>query len=899
MSLGISIGLRLRSTTARFNNIVPLYTPAISAPIPTGTTTIVSTAAEFNTVYQASSSGDMILLADGDYDAATALPNGWNKAGVIVKAQNRGAYYYDYLGTGFGTHWALFERKAWIVYGSMAWNTNCFKITTSIGGIIDIGFRLGTGLWPADNASFSTTLGAAGAVGWPFISITSTAGDPKLFYCEFKVGYGNNCDPIDPSVKYIDSNSPNPYTVSAVPNAVGGEGYWTTAGGPMTGWGDATWLNYNRLLNCPYAVRKESVSSLTSLTLYGNYVHDISRGFSGCTSHSGPTIIQHNVMERVTQDFLTVSASASDLPSSIIVQQNIFIDPVANAYDSGNPHSDTNQVYISAPTVYPAYLRNIESNNNFLFSHTNCRGQAQFNFMQLSADHYNSTTGLVYGRGVKMRNNFAAMSGTSVAGTFGVSSGYIRNNMAFHPIGQVNSSALAHMTLDSRSGTNGTTFPLAKSGYMNNIFEGNIGTTGVGAQLYKKNNAFIGLRESRTIADSTIFSGSFASYPNSPSEMYNASKRSGSYATMGPQYSSLSDMILGTIDWTGEPPLVSWPNVGASTSGILTASGLSEVYGGDLGDIISMVPGVGLEWQTLLLDGTTVIQPWTTGSGTAAVGQCYMQVRATSPSAGNGQSFNYTFGGQTFTWAIATAPTIQYPRATLDGIVSVAQPAKLAIGSDSKTAFVYLQFVLDPAHASSKGLVGQVSGTTDISITITTAKRILYTIKDATGTTTLLAYTTSTVLATGVTIRAWAQIDMNQDTINGAMTVFIDNGTGTAVSDSPFSGSGYVQNSLIGFSHSLKRRVGPVLIGSLDAYWVKSNVLLDPSDIILQSAFNRQNIGTDGSGPTGSQPEIFLVGYDGLLNSIGTTTSTDSNLGTIVMSKLAGTWVTTNGEVWP
>lgn len=876
------------------------YDPAVTMPTPTGATVIATSAADFNTKYQAASSGDMVLVADGTYDGAVALPSGWNKAGVIVRAQNFGSYDSDPMGGSNGPHWARFTRNVTFEFGAELGGTES-RISAANVSIIGIKFRRKTSIWPADGAKWSTVITIGGKY-QPLLRPYTGGSNILVAYCEFMDGYGTSMTQYDPTAMLADMRSPNPWfwgdsaldSISA--SDTGNQPAGQEAG--LAGNGVASPLAYNRLAWGPVAMFG---SATGTLTLYANYIHDMTAGFAATSSTNGAVLIQHNWVERIYQDFMS-PATTGTAPTSLKILQNVFRDPFGLATDSGNPHSDTDQIYVTTPSSPPIYWKGVDTSRNLLFAGENTRGNAQFNFFQLSNDHYASSATFVYGVGVKMRENLGFMSGTTHGADLGVTEdAYVRSNLVVHPVGQANTPSTALLTIDGGRASSGAAARSSKGYYVDNIFEASPGADswGSSANLQQTNNSHIGNRASRSIADATIFSGVFSPYPTSLHGIYEASKRTASYATLGPQSANIRHFLLAPLDWTGERPFAGFADNSSATPSTLTESNPAWLHGGDAGDSLTIAPGAGVEWRTLDLDRTTQLVGWSSSSGTAAADQCYLQIRATSPSAGNNTSFTVTVGGVAFNWSVTSISTV-YPRVTFDGSTqSVGQPSSASWASNSDKITLYWEFDLAAAPGGTANVWTAISGTLEFQIQMLTSRKINVLLRQVGGTT-ALNWNSTTAFATGsVKLRMLLSFDGAQATVGAALKCYVDNGTGSYAQD---TGAVTTFNSgvTIDFSRSARRGLNLTLACGFFAFWAKPGVALDVSDSAIQAKFGRSQIGSDGSGPTGAQPEVFLVGYDTLLNATGSTTGTDSNLGSVVMNKNgAASVTTTNGEVWP
>ncbi len=840
------------------------FTPAVPRQTPSGATINVNSgmaSAVIAAAYATASPGDAVLFAAGTYDQNACFPLGFNRAGVIVGPQTWGASDSDPMGGGNGPHHARFTRNVTFLYkGGIGGTTSSISANNiTIQGILHKTDN--ATLWPANNANWISTCAAATTGGWGMLSIAANVTGTAVLYNEFSMGYGTSADQIDPTNKYIDCNSPATFDSGA-------GGILTTPGG-FTGWGDGTWVDYNRLLWGPYAICGASSRVGAGLTIYGNYFHDMSHGFTGLLPAGGAFLEQHNWMERIYHDYGTLSTANTTAPSTLVINNNVWIDPFGHPKDNGNPHSDTDQMYwsLSSPgTVRPTGIQ--ASRNLLMNTSETVRGAAQYHFLQMSADHYAATNDVI-SIAPKLRENIAIMSGSSHGTDLAVSEDpYYRGNEVFHPATLNNGSTVtsAALTVDSAHGI--STGRTNKGFYADNVMEGAILTSSgaTAAVMQQTNDATMGSRTSRSIAESALFTGNPAAWPGAtPHAVFEYRKKQPAYATLGNQQANIAAFLLATPDWTGERPFAGFADSLGQVAGNVITSNPAWIHGGDPGDTLAIAPTAGVEWRTLLTDRTTQNQAWSSSSGSVVVDSGYLQVRATAPTQGTSTTFNPTLGGVAMPWLLGSASTVVFPGVVTDGTNYFKRTATTgAIGSNSQMATIAINMKTPASLSTTTRLFGD-DGNLVFQINISgTTGRLSLTAKNSAGTT-ILAWTGGVDVRDGLEhIFLW-KIDMSQVT-SAAGFAHYDNGVASAVSPTTYNTSG-TESVFFGKSTTTHYMLGGNNAATIimPAWTLRYAYLdcvnaLDISVGANRSKFNADQILSDGSGPTGAQPVFFLIG---------------------------------------
>lgn len=895
----------------------PGYQPAIPRQVPSGSIVTVTTAmsaASIASAYAALAPGDCIQFAPGTYNQNTCFPNGYNRQGVLIRARDIGTSDADPMGGGNGPHFARFTRTVIFEHTAGMGGTTC-TVSAADVTLQDIAFTTAAALWPADGASWNSTNGHSGVTP-PYISL-GTADRPKVLYCEFYTGHGVTKAPYDPqaTTRLADMKSPNPFywknvSTNEITHDIAQRDPASTNVFP--GWGDGNtpnvdYLPFNRIATGPCAIRGNSFNG-QGLVVAGCYFHDMAVAIKAVAATSGDQIITQNWMERIYQDMGNYSTASTSVPAKMALRQNVWFDPFGNIYDNGNPHSDTGQVYISKTggTGGPVYWSGIESSRNCVFQQKDTRGNIQLDFFQMSAGHYADPPGnMAYGVATKVRENLGYMGGTSHGLDLGITENfYVRGNLVFHCSALNNNvsqgvAVSATIPVANKTTNTGVARP-NKSLFADNIFESPMQPDGGGtlADTLTVDNAVLGVRTSRIIPDATVFTGDMTVYPTNLHEAYEKAKRQPAYAGMGPRPANIAAFLLGPLDWTGERPFVGWADTVGATGGATVESSLSWVHGGDPGDVLAITPAAGVEWRKIDLDRTTVLTAYSSSPGTVTVDAHYIQLRATAPAQGQTAAKDVTVGGQVFTWSVnslstAAFPIVQFSAANPD----VYQRSIGGLGANGTLGTLALmRFYLASPPSVLQTLYGSISSSRfAVQILTTGAIRVRF-YNAAAG---AFAYAQTAInVCDGAYHDILVSWDTTQTTAAAGAQVFVDG------SSQNLTSATWAADTISYSTAGATYRIGGLAAagnaanfsGRLGALWLDIVNQVDLTVSGNRSKFNADQIGTDGSGPTGSAPVVFIVGNAAQFNDAA---GINRGSGAKYIKQGAAAVTDVSGSAWP
>lgn len=872
-------------------------------------------AASIASAYAALQPGDCLQFAPGTYNQNACFPNGYNRPGVLIRARDIGANDVDPMGGGNGPHFARFQRTVIFEHTAGMGGTTC-TISAADVTLQDITFTTAAALWPADGASWNSTNGHSGVTP-PYVSLGATATRPRLLYCEFWTGHGLSKTLYDPQATTRLSDMKSPaifYWKNVSTNEITHDLAQRDPGSTntFTGWGDGNvsgvdYLPFNRIGTGPCGVRGNSFNG-EGLVVAGCYFHDMSCALKAVAAGSGSQIIAQNWMERIYQDMGNFSTGTNNVPSVMAFRQNVWADPFGNIYDNGNPHSDTSQVYISKTggTGGPVYWSGIESSRNLVFQQKDTRGNIQLNFFQMSAGHYADPPGnMAYGVATKVRENLAYMGGTSHGLDLGITENfYVRGNLVFHAPSlnnNVSQGVTVSATIPVANKTTNTGAARAnKSLFADNIFEAPMQPDGGGTlpETLTVNNAVLGVRTSRLIADAAVFLGNMAVYPTNLHDAYEKAKRQPSYVGMGPKSANIADFLLGSLDWTNERPFVGWADMVGATGGATVESSLSWVHGGDPGDVLAITPAAGVEWRKIGLDRSTVVAAYSSAPGTITVDAHYIQLRAIAPTQGQTAAKSVTVGGDVFSWSVNSASTAAFPIVSFAAAnPDVYQQSTGGLGANgTKGTLALMRFYLAAPPSVMQTLYSSV-GSARFAVQILTSGAIRVRFYNAAAGAFAYAQTAINV-CDGAYHDILVSWDTTQTTAAAGAQVFVDG------SSQNLTSATWAADTISYSTAGATYRIGGLAAagnaanfsGRLGALWLDIVNQVDLTVSGNRSKFNADQIGTDGSGPTGSAPVVFIVGNAAQFNDAA---GINRGSGAKYIKQGAAAVTDVSGSAWP
>jgi hypothetical protein len=643
------------------------------------TTYVINDQTDFDTACAAHVAGDIFQFSDG---VDVTVPNPWDGTFELKKncrwevPDGRGAADANPLGApggSDGTFSACFTRRV-IVRGFFKLQPTATTSDTIYIG--PISFRLPTDvatMWPGAGQTWTNTVGISDlsfARAQPIFN--GFYGTITLDDCEWDHGWGPTAAAHSMETAYTTENADHCYY------------------GPS-----ATFGNVGTIVAGD--IRLKSING---------------RGFVGKLTTGASLTVNAMWSEKTVTDFNQWSVDAQSATAAITFGKVIIFDAIGGNVNGrlgySAIHADSFQLgAINANGICPR----IRINNFIVINSLDPDlaiagpiGTIQGVFLVAPA----TTTINGFYNNIVVRNGLMLGVNKGVQIDCGTGA-YVRNVVSINPtiLGSEAQTYNASFELkQSRSASN------ARYGHSyvgSSIFEGISSTSG----LTQENNTVLSKQDA---AQSSVFAG--GSTPATLWEWFSYYKATGSYATKGPQHATLRDFLDDTLDFTGEPVFFkpnSLSNQARSTS---VTTPCAAIYGGDDGDLLDVVLPSGLTMQVLENDETTVLQTITSaGNGTATnrvpVGKQGRFTVTTGAGYDDLDSYDYTIGGETFTWTVRTESNVDLPGVTYDANRRFSRAAGGAVAAaNGKHAMMWMDFVLNSAPTSFQALFAGTSNRT-------------------------------------------------------------------------------------------------------------------------------------------------------------------------------------------
>ena len=734
----------------------------------------------------------------------------------------------------------------------------------------------------------------------------------KFYRCEHYTGYGRDQQKFDHTKKYREFNSPAYFSFNTSITGNPRKLYDSTSKGTgLPGWGDTDYSTYNTLTNGNSAIS----GTWRNLEIKESYTHDQATNYAVIETNIGGTVnIVRNWLARTCLDQIHVSTNATPFYKKIVVHGNIIQDSCGDGRDASNPHSDIFQLYTRMPGgsySKPMLMHGIESNNNMAFYTPGARAQPQGMFWQMSSDHY--VTQKSAGAGLKMRNNL--LIGCQKAIVAMGRDFYIRNNMSLNPpsLKIPTTPTIQNPVLNSgaditRYGDNN----LADAGNSRGIVADNIfELIANSADAALSNNLVTGLTGAGVPLDKfSVGLISDTAYPTAHA-WFEAAKRLPEYATQGPQYNSVRDLIFQPQSFTGERPWVGFlsnTNVPPST---LSVSNLSFVHGGNDGDMLQMTESTGnFEWRVLEKNQITVYRDWSSAMGSVPVNK-YIQLRATSSdTAAAAVVPSFKLGGVLFKWQVVTASNNNYPSVMFNNI-RLTRSMRTPTGLQPATTFWMYARVRPNAANSGKGVTilgGGAGSTCAIQLNITSQNIWGFNFKGS-----LLQNVAGGVIATSkafkrdsnTVVELLVSVDMTKSSFAEGVKSYqrIGGQSGVWDNNTPAIGVGWIQNAPIGLDYYNSNGAADLFVGGVVNAFSNEEIQaiaygtdkIDVSDPATRALFEVDQVGRTFKGISGIQPLFAFIGQKTIADSA---TPTLGTFGGWTKSG-TGTFDAVSDQTWP
>lgn len=618
-----------------------------------------------------------------------------------------------------------------------------------------------------------------------------------------------------------------------------------------------------------------------SITIRNNVITDVGAGikFGWGSSAAGAIKINGNRVGRVYADIISIVIPNTGAEiTGIEVCGNELFDAFSQPQDNGNPHTDAIQISVTSTYAFP--LVGVLIAGNILWYTPSTRGEPQRIFSNGFEPGYPYVGPVVIDNVMLSRVTTHGITLNSNDGE-GVSWGYIYRNIVLanptrnaliqnegstNSVSGIGPSSVTNATIAVRDSTNYGSPPsflalntcealtsFTGNELLNNVITG-LGTTeGAYATWFDTDTS--GEWDALTSADATIAALTHKSAyadrrPMVPGETSTAFRERWAVAANRP-WSSLPS-------WTG------WVDLTGVTASSTQTSEWAFVHAGNTTRAISITGG---EYRIASDRAGTGATAWGSSASTIAHGQ-FLQVRQTASASGStATTLNVTIGSETYDWTVTTASAAAFPIVALDSttpdLFRITGAANL--GSDGQVGTLALmRFKMASAPASQINAFFSSAGTPRVQINILTTGKIRVGLYNAAGTRFAALDTTANVCDGNYHDIMWSWDTSDASSATGA-SIYLDGSSSktatTWTTPATISYSSSITSYQFGAPATKDFEIG--------ALYINTAARVDITSAPNLAKFNADQIGTTGTGPSGAQPVIFLVGNAAQWNDAG------------------------------
>lgn len=313
--------------------------------------------------------------------------------------------------------------------------------------------------------------------------------------------------------------------------------------------------------------------------------------------------------------------------------------------------------------------------------------------------------------------------------------------------------------------------------------------------------------------------------------------------------------------WSSLPSWVDWVDLTGVTASTTQTSEWAFVHAGGPGTSRSISISGG-EYRIADDRSGTNATAWGSTASTIAHGK-YLQVRQTASASGStATTVTVTIGSQTADWTVTTAASAAYPIVSLDTVTPdiFRITGASTLGSDGALGTLALmRFKMNGIPAANQAIFGASAGTARVQLQVLNTGRLRVNLFNS-------AATNIARLDTNVSVcdNAYHDIlfswDVGQTTFAAGGSVYLD---GADAGTSALWPGAATQVGYASSISSYQAGVGTGNTWEVGALYINTVARVDLTSATNRGKFNADLIGSNGNGPTGSQPLHFLVGTAG------------------------------------
>lgn len=615
-----------------------------------------------------------------------------------------------------------------------------------------------------------------------------------------------------------------------------------------------------------------------SITIRNNTITDLGGGvkFGNGTGGTMALKINGNVIGRCYQDIISIIIGATSLPiTALEVCGNELFDSFAQAQDNANPHSDAIQIGVVGASSY-SFAGWLIAGNIMWFS-PGGRGGAQ----RLFTDGYDAGHPVIAPIIVDniLLSRMSSHGITLVGSSEGAAWAYVRRNLIFaRPTenaamqnelqtnttsGVGPSSAMAAALRIANSPTlsdvpNYIAYNVTESlgSYASDRLVGNITTTGPATTAA----AYATWLDTDTAPE-------WAAIVNADTALAALNLKS-AYAANNPIQTGDTAAAFrsrwsvdGNRPWASMPSWVDWNDLSNVTPSSTQTSEWAFVHAGNSSRSISISGG---EYRVADDYSGTNATAWGSSSGTIAHGK-FLQVRQTASGSGStATTVTVTIGSESADWSVTTASNTAFPIVLIDAttrdLFKLAGASTLGANGYTGTAAI-MRFKAASNPTATTEIFGQSAGSGYVQVNLLTTGRIRLQLRDSAGTVIGQLDAGASSLCDNAYHDILISWDTSDSTAATGWSAFVDGASSRG------AGAWTPAGAQVNYSGSINAyQFGP-RVGDRDfevgAFYLNSAARVDITNATNRAKFNADQIGSDGSGPTGAQPIHFLVGTAG------------------------------------
>ena len=645
--------------------------------------------------------------------------------------------------------------------------------------------------------------------------------------------------------------------ITATSITAGGSGY-TTAAAPSL---RVTWAGQKRMTDYhPWGIRSLSPNENTNITIRDSTFENLFCAIKPIQMLGTITVVG-NTLSRVYGDYISLGLNGTNVGFQAIVTDNFGTLPFSVAsLDAGDPHSDFLQFFMDKTVpLTPSDWEGGQVERN-IFIDGVCRGSVQGILC------FDPAPGLAYSNWRVVGNLIASkLLGNGIVFD-ALRDCYVRNNgvIRYDPTDTVNNTNAVNISTPVSGGDAYGTSYVGR-----NISEGLITASLPTVNTVKNPTTLLGTRGA-TIPYVNVFAGHTGAR-TTLAEIIAAYTPKVAYAGQGPfADTAYINHVAKTTDRAFEPTYVHHADQVDVAASTLTTSGWSRAIGGPATRSISITGG---EYRTADDAAGTNATAWTSAAGTLTIGK-FVQLRQTSGAGSSATtSTALTIGSEVYSWSITTVSTASYP------VVAFVHtdPDRFSRGAgaldtaDNALGTLALLRVKTSAPPVSVNIFGAPSGSVPLNVAILATGFLRVTLRNAANAT-LAIINSSISIADGNAHDILVSWDVSQASSSGSVKVFVD-GTDRTGSITSWAGSGSVgwtvSNGGACFGGLVTGSSTANYTGEIGAFYLNTAARVDITSAVERAKFNADRIGTTGTGPTGAQPRVFLVGNAAQWNAGG------------------------------